>query len=359
MNFETFVNRVMDEIKEHLSEAYQDAEFVVKQHEKLNNQYAGLTIEGRSVAPVINLEDYFWDYEHGRSFGSCIGAIAESVEMEQPEIDFGVLANFDKAKEQLFIRVSSVEKNADYLAKVPHTIVEDMAITYHLKMNVDESGVTSSAVTNDTLRMYGVSVEELHQAALENSEKMFPVKIFDLNEHMRQSFIGDMKKDGMPDEMIEMFLEDFPQPGENEMTVVTNDVGVNGAAAIFYPGVMDKMAEVAKGDFFILPSSLHETIILPDRGDFSPEQLSEMVKEINETQVEPWDRLTDEVYHYDPIDKVFEKATTFEERIAKKAEAERNAKKQSIMEKLDEKKEAAKAMVGEKKAPLRTAEASL
>ena len=359
MNFEAFVNRVMDEIKEHLSEAYQDAEFVVKQHEKLNNQYAGLTIEGRSVAPVINLEDYFWDYEHGRSFESCIGAIAESIEMEQPEIDLGMLTDFDKAKEQLFIRVSSAEKNADYLAKVPHTIVEDMAITYHLKMNVDESGVASSAVTNDTLRMYGVSVEELHQAALENSEKVFPLYTFDMNERMRESFIADMKKDGMPDEMIEMFLEDFPQPGENGMTVVTNDVGVNGAAAIFYPGVMEKLAEMTEGGFFILPSSLHEMIILPDRGDFSPEQLSEMVKEVNETQVEPWDRLTDEVYHYDPIDKVFEKATTFEERIAKKAETERNAKKQSIMDKLDEKKEAAKAMVGEKKTPLRTAEASL
>ena len=84
-----------------------------------------------------------------------------------------------------------------------------------------------------------------------------------------------------------------------------------------------------------------------------------MVKEINATQVDPWDRLTDEVYHYDPIDKVFEKASAFEERIAKKAETERNEKKQSIMDKLGEKKEVAKAMVGEKKTPHRTAEASL
>ena len=84
-----------------------------------------------------------------------------------------------------------------------------------------------------------------------------------------------------------------------------------------------------------------------------------MVKEINATQVEPWDRLTDEVYHYDPIDKVFEKASAFEERLAKKAEAERNEKKQSIMDKLGEKKEAAMAMLGEKKTPLRTVETSL
>jgi len=359
MNFESFVNRVLDEIKEHLPESYQDAEFVVRQHEKLNNEYAGLTIAGKQVAPIVNLEDYFWDYERGRSFESCIGAIAESVAMEQPEIDLGVLADFDKAKELLFIRVSSAEKNADYLAKVPHTIMEDMAITYHIKMNVDEHGVASAVVANDTLQMYGVNVEELHEVALNNSEKMFPLYTFDLNERMRESFISDMKRAGMPDEMIEMYLEDFPQSDENAMTVVTNGVGVNGAAAIFYPGVMEKMAEIAKGDFFILPSSLHETIVLPDNGAMTAKELEAMVTEINATQVEPWDRLTDQVYHYDPIDKIFEKASAFEERIEKKAETERNAKKQSIMDRLGEKKEAAKSMVGEKKTPLRTAEACL
>lgn len=359
MNFEGFVNRVLDQIKEYLPESFQDAEFVVRQHEKLNNQYAALTIDNSKFAPVINLEDYFYDYEHGRSFHSIMGAISESIAMEQPELDFGALADFDKAKELLFIRVSSAEKNADYLKNVPHTIVEDMAITYHLKMNMDENGVASAVVAHDNLRMYGVSVEELHQTALENSEKMFPLYTFDLNERMRQSFIDDMKQDGMPDEMIEELLKDFPESRENAMTVVTNDVGVNGAAAIFYPGVMDKIAETTKGDYFILPSSVHETIILPDNGAMTAKELEAMVTEINATQVEPWDRLTDQVYHYDPIDRVFEKAATFEARIEKKAEAEKAAKKQSIMDKLGEKKETVKTMVGEKKTPLRTAEVSL
>lgn len=359
MNFEKFVNRVLEQIKEYLPESFQDAEFVVRQHEKLNNQYAALTIADRTVAPIVNLEDYFYDYEHGRSFHSIMGAISESISMEQPELDFAALADFSKAKDLLFIRVNSAEKNADYLKNVPHTIMEDVAITYHLKMNVDETGVASAVVTHDNLRMYGVSIEELHQTALENSEKMFPAYTFDLNERMRQNFIEDMKKDGMTDEMIEMFLEDFPESGDNAMTVVTNDVGVNGAAVIFYPGMMDKLAEMIEGDYFILPSSVHETIILPDNGALTAKELETMVTEINATQVEPWDRLTDEVYHYDPIDKVFEKASAFEERIEKKAEAERIAKKQSIMDKLGEKKEAAKAMLGEKVTPLRTAEASL
>ena len=64
MNFEGFVNRVLDQIKEYLPESFLDAEFVVRQHEKLNNQYAALTIDNSKFAPVINLEDYFYDYEH-------------------------------------------------------------------------------------------------------------------------------------------------------------------------------------------------------------------------------------------------------------------------------------------------------
>lgn len=359
MNFEAFVNRILEEIKEHLSEKFQDTEFTVIQHEKLNKQYTALTMAGVSVAPIINLEDYFSDYESGRSFENIIGAIAESVEMEYPKIDLDVLADFDKAKELLFIRVNSADKNEDYLKKIPHTIVEDIAITYHLKMDENKTGVASAVVANDTLRMYGVSVEELHKVALENSEKMFPAYIFDLHEKMRENFIADMKKDGLPDEVIEVLLEEFPESNDHGMTVVTNDVGVNGAAVIFYPGVMDKMAEMVEGDFFVLPSSVHETIILPDRGEFSPEYLANMVAEINATQVETWDRLTDEVYHYDPIDKVFEKASAFEERIANKVEVERNEKRQSIMDKLGEKKEAAKAMVGEIKTQNRAVEASL
>ena len=359
MEFEAFVNRVKEEIKDYLPEEFQNMEFVVNQHEKLNNSYAALMVENQSVATVVNLENYYWDHTHGRSFDNIMGAIAETFEMEKPEIDFGKLTDFEKAKEVLFIRVSSAEKNVDYLKTVPHTLQEDMAITYHLKMDENENGVASTTITDHMLHMFGVSKEELHNAALENSEKMFPANIFDLHEKMRQSFIADMKLDGMPDEMIEVMLEEFPKEGENTMTVVSNDVGINGAAVIFYPGVMDKLAEITEGDYFILPSSLHETIILPDRGNFTPEELTMMVKEINATQVEPWDRLTDEVYHYDPIDKVFEKATAFEERLAKKAEVERNAKKQSIMDKLGEKKEAAKAVIGEKKTPLRTTEASL
>ena len=104
MNFEGFVNRVLDQIKEYLPESFQDAEFVIRQHEKLPSQYAALTIDNSKFAPVINMEDYFYDYEHGRSFQSIMGAISESISMEQPELNFVALADFDKAKKESLLR---------------------------------------------------------------------------------------------------------------------------------------------------------------------------------------------------------------------------------------------------------------
>ena len=76
-----------------------------------------------------------------------------------------------------------------------------------------------------------------------------------------------------------------------------------------------------KGDYFILPSSVHETLVVPDDGRVSLQELTDMVKEVNMTQVNPEDQLTDQVYHYDIADHVFEKAETVAERkLAKETE---------------------------------------
>ena len=91
---------------------------------------------------------------------------------------------------------------------------------------------------------------------------------------------------------------------------------------IFYPGVMDQVGERLNGDYFILPSSVHEILVVPDDGNISFRELTDMVKEVNRTQVAPEDRLTDQVYHYDTADRIFEKAGTFAER-KKQKEAEK------------------------------------
>ena len=135
--------------------------------------------------------------------------------------------------------------------------------------------------------------------------------------------LEDMKAAGAPAEVIQEMEKDLQETSrDNPMTVITNDRSTDGAAAIFYPGVMDQVGERLNGDYFILPSSVHEILVVPDDGNISFRELTDMVKEVNRTQVAPEDRLTDQVYHYDTADRIFEKAETFAER-KKQKEAER------------------------------------
>lgn len=106
---------------------------------------------------------------------------------------------------------------------------------------------------------------------------------------------------------------------ENPMFIVTNSQTVGGAGVIFYPEVMDQIGEGFQGNFFILPSSTHETLVIPDNGAFDYRVLEDMVQTINENEVAPEERLSDHVYHYDVKDRVFERADKFEARQKEKA----------------------------------------
>lgn len=132
---------------------------------------------------------------------------------------------------------------------------------------------------------------------------------------LRRMMLDDMKASGMGAEELKAMEEEMDQMisvNQNPMTVVTNERTVNGASALFYPGMLDQIGQSMKGDYFILPSSINEVIVVPDDGSLGPRELKEMVNEINHTQVAPEERLTDEVYHYDTKERVFEKADRFQ-----------------------------------------------
>ncbi len=97
---------------------------------------------------------------------------------------------------------------------------------------------------------------------------------------------------------------------------------------------MDQAAERAGGDFFILPSSIHEVLIVPDNGEMKLPELEAMVRDVNATQVAPPDKLTDSVYHYDAREKIFELGEKFVER-----KAEREVGKDSVLKNLSSKKQ--------------------
>jgi len=317
MNFEQFVEDVKAEIKHYLPDEFKDAQIDVLQHTKLNDSYLGMTVRNdeQTIAPTINLNHYYEMFqEFDENLDIVMQQVADLVTLKPIHIDMSMFMNYEIAKEHLFIRVSDAERNDEILERLPHKRIENLAITYHIVADIGDEGIGSTPITYQMLRGYGITEEQLHQDALENSPKIFPAKVEAIGSMMNKMMREDMRHSGMSDEEIDLYFENMGLNEPNPLTVVTNEHQTNGAAVLFYPGQMEKLGESVKGDFFILPSSTHEVLILPDDGGMTYQELKAMVMEINSTQVSPEDRLADEVYHYDTKDRVFEKAESFEER---------------------------------------------
>ena len=95
------------------------------------------------------------------------------------------------------------------------------------------------------------------------------------------------------------------EPAMPGVYVCTNESKHHGASVLMYPDFMDEVADKLGGDFYIIPSSIHETLLFPAKDVENYHDLEAMVREVNETQVAPEERLSDNVYHYDAEAKVF------------------------------------------------------
>ena len=235
-------------------------------------------------------------------------------------------------KGKLAIEVVSAEANKEMLESVPHKDLEDMAIVYRFVLSSGDDGRQSVVVTNQMLENFGITAEQLHADAMEIAPQLKPVEIKGMSEVLAEL---------MGVEEAEMMGIGPVAPEDEQMYVASVPDKVHGAGVLAYEEFMDKAAERAGGDFYILPSSIHEVLIVPDNGQMDFKSLEDMVKEVNATQVAPQDKLTDSVYHYDSKDKIFELGEKFVERMAEK-EAEKTSErdeKKSVLGDLKAKKE--------------------
>ena len=317
MNFNEFVNEVKDNIKRFLPEAYENAEVSVMDYQKLNTTYKGLMVkkEDETITPTINMDQLYKAYQNqpGVTMESVYRRIADVVVAAPIQVNLKSIMDYDIAKDNLFIRVSSAETNKDMLANVPHQLKEDLAITYHVAVSMDEEGLSSMLIKNDLLKQYGITAEQLLEDAMKSSPRIMAPEISSMGAVMEELVEKDPFM--MSPEEREMLQESIRESAQMpSFFVVTNQQRIDGAGVLFYPEVMDNLGELLGQDYFILPSSIHEMLVLPDNGEINADELRMMVTEVNATQVAPAERLTNDVYHFDTKDHVFEKADRFTER---------------------------------------------
>ncbi len=337
LNYDDFKEQFKERIGDKLEAEGIEANLSFNTVKKLNESYDALTVtpEGESIGVNIPVDRFYNAYDEGMDLeeatDKAVGLISQGIS-ERPDFDIDALADYNQMKEKLAMEVVSAEANKEMLETVPHKMMEDMAVVYRFVLNSDEDGRSSVLVTNKMLENYGITAEELHADAMEIAPQIKPVEIKGMSEVLAEL---------MGVEQAEMMGIGPVAPEDEQMYVATVPDKVHGAGVLAYEEFMDKAAERAGGDFYILPSSIHEVLIVPDNGEMDLKSLEDMVKEVNATQVAPQDKLTDSVYHYDSKEKIFELGEKFVARQAEK-EAEKateKGEKKSVLGDLKAKKD--------------------
>lgn len=284
MNFEEFMAWVKENITSKDWKKTSQIEIsVVKKNNGVSATGLFIRENGQDVSPILYLDDYYIHYQNGELLENIIRNIRadydEKVQMAAVKIPN--LQEFENIRGRVIYRLVNYEKNKEILEDCPHIRLYDLAVTFRWVARIDDVGVSTSLITNKQVKEWGVSVNDLVLAARQNTPRLFPAQIIDM------------------EEMLAGMVSFILYPSAIPMYILTNEQELNGASALLYGDILKDFANKKGADMYILPSSIHEVIMIPaDRID-DPKKLSSMVHEANTTVVSTGDVLSDSVYYYD------------------------------------------------------------
>ena len=303
LNYEEFKERIKDDIKDYMDEKYKDCEVVIRKVNKTNREVDGLNmldIPGlKNATPTLYVNDLYEKYEKTGDYEEVARMAAETMEYGIKSFNSQIkeeCLDTSKLKDKVFFSLINAEQNRELLNTVPHREFEDLAIVYRWNIGAASDGVYTNLVNNDLAEKEGLTENDLYNAANKNTKELFPVLVKNMNEVISEIIFGDSELSGeMEEEFKEVMME---TQDERSMYVITNESKLFGAASMLYEEPLHELAEKIGSDLYILPSSIHEVIAVS--ADFgSPDELAEMVYEINMDQVDINDRLSNQVYCYD------------------------------------------------------------
>lgn len=286
----------------------------VKDVEKANGMsYRGIVVTDQQtgMGVTINMDKHYKMYLAGKPVDEITDLVQQQARKaldERPDVDISRVKNYESLCSNVMMQAISREKNAEYLQNVPHFDMADLSIIYRVNVGGTRNhGIGVVTVDNRLLESMGVSQDQFQKDVFDRALTGEPPILKSLTEVIGGSFLGD----------------DFGPDGG--LFLATNRDALYGASVIAIPGFLDQAAEKLGGSFYILPSSVHEVLLLKNNEAVSVQELETMVRDINESIVIPEEQLSDRVYHYDAQEKVFELASDYEQRIAEKDPVELEA----------------------------------
>lgn len=283
MDFNVFTDNIVNVLQQRMGHEYDVKVTKVTKNNDIELTGVVLMKESDNLSPTIYLDGLFEEYQDGAYIEDLAEQIIRFYKEQLPagRLDMDFFRNFEQVKDRIFYKLVSYDKNRKMLEKLPYYKWNDLAIIFYYAMEEERIGRASITIHHQHLKMWEQSLDTLYAVAQENMKKSMPELLVSMKDLLEETTGLKMGED--------TYLP---------MYVLTNQEKVYGAAAMLYSEHMKKLAERWQTDLLILPSSIHEVLLLPDDGQNEYAFYRQMVEEVNTTQVEPEEVLSYSLYRY-------------------------------------------------------------
>lgn len=291
MEYREFLENVRKEVESR----YDSNVSVTLNHVMKNNgtELDGITImeKDKNIAPTIYINSFYDRYREGVSLKAVVSEIIRIYNQNKNSININAdyFENYENVRKTIVYKLVNYQKNKKLLEDVPYKRVLDLAVVFYCLIEQRKSVSATALIHNEHLRIWNVTEDEIYNDALKNTPVLLAGSIVPMSKILSE-IAGTAPVDN--DEKVCEYT------GEDILYVLTNSSRVNGAACILYDNLLKKFANDVHSDLYILPSSVHEVIIVPKKNAFDKSELADMVREVNEQGVSQDEILSDNVYEY-------------------------------------------------------------
>ena len=284
MNYEIFKETIKNRFVEFLPEEYKNSEIIIDKVNKVNITMDALIIKPfktDNVCPTLYINEMYEDYKFTKNIEDVLQRAAKVFMDSICKKDFVIdrFKDVEYIKNNIFFQFINTKLNKNILDDVPHREFLDLSIIYRvvINSNKDKKEIASTIIHNKLMKVIGLSEEQLFEYASKNTDRLFPSTIKSITSIF-----------GMEDD----------SPIDEQMIIISNELCINGAINMIYEKNLKSIAEKMNSDLYILPSSVHEVIVVSTKiGD--PTYLIRTISEVNSTELSKTDILSDQLYMYD------------------------------------------------------------
>ncbi len=250
MELQQFAEIVCAGIQEKMGENY-DISVVTNLKINAAEQIGILFLKkNESVSPTIYINHLMDDYlNKKKSMEKIVREVIDRYEQSLLAVDDlrEMDVNFEACQNRIIYRLISRSKNRRLLEQIPYIPFLDMAVTFHVVVGITDQCVKTFKIDRNLQEGWGISVEKLLKLAKQNTERLLPLEIMDMNSIIKKHMKPDVKYASY-------------EPGKSNMIVITNAFGVYGAAVVLYEDMIQSIADELQCDLYVIPSSVHESV---------------------------------------------------------------------------------------------------